>query len=204
MTLPFPRRVIPLAALLATGSLALAACSSPTEDPAAPSGQPADSAVTAAPTAAEGTGAPEQPDEAQQPSAPLPELPAVESAAEGDGTINFGANPLTEVEPVAAEPDAVSFFVDPAEGLHTDSGMVTIHWAATADGVPISADDCRGMLSITGPEGGTLTFEPDVSGCAGSTGILLRESVGALPGDYLVQVSLDRAEGEQTIHVTAA
>lgn len=200
MPLPFLRRSRPLVVLLATGSLTLAACTT-AADPAPADGEVTDTAGTATP--AQPDQAP--PEGAEQPPVALPELPELSTAGSvvpEESALDFGTNPLTEVEPVDAEPDAVSFFVDPATGVHTDSGMVTIHWAATADGVPVNAGDCRGMLSITGPEGQTLTFEPDVSGCAGSTGILLRESVGARPGDYLVQVSLDRASGEQIIHVT--
>lgn len=207
MTFPRLRQVIPVAALLATGSLFLASCSTTEEDPApASSTAPASETVpaTTAGTAVAAEAEAEGPSVPVLSVAPSADLPAVSPAEEGDGSIDFGANPLTGAEAVDADADAISFQVEPAERLNTDSGMVTIHWAATAGGSPIVADDCVGMLSITGPEGETLTFEPGIEGCSGSTGILLRESVGAIPGDYQVQVSLDKASGEQSISVAAA
>ncbi|MGP6174719.1 hypothetical protein [Corynebacterium sp. A21] len=188
MTFTHPSRAILRAGALALSSLLLVSCSSALEAPA-----PAESA-SATESVIPGEDLPSLPE--------TPELPEV-LPGEGDGSVDHGLNPLAEGERVEAEPDAISFQVEPAAGLTVNSGMVTVHWAATAGGVPIAADDCEGMLTIMMPDGGILTFEPEITGCNGSTGILLSENLGTPPGDYVVSVMLSQASGEQTISVAA-
>ena len=57
------------------------------------------------------------------------------------------------------------------------------------------------MLSVTTPTGQLLTFKPEFTGCIGTETIQVDAQTGAIAGDYVVQVTLDDVEAEQTVTV---
>lgn len=134
----------------------------------------------------------------------LPELPDIQTDEAGAESVDLGANPFAEAKQVEAAVDGVAFEVSPAEPVSlTSGGMVTVHWAGTSGGTPVAGDACQGMVTVTTPMDELITFKSDVTGCSGSEGIWISESVGATAGDYTVTVILDGSEASQTVTVTA-
>lgn len=188
------RRVFATAGVL-VAALALSACGgeqSPPADPAAPD----DAVDTAVPGATE-LDLPEIPTPAEA------DLPAPVIDADGNESVDLGANPFDDAAEVDAAVAEIIFEADPAEPLDlATGGMVTVYWAGASGGAPVAGDDCSGILTITTPADELLSFNPEVTGCSGTEGIWLSGTVGATAGDYTVTVVLDGVEGSHTVTVT--
>lgn len=141
--------------------------------------------------------------ELPEPATPTEDTPATDAETEGTPTATPAeGNPFVDAEQVDAPVDGIAFEVVPSEPVSLEEGgTVEIHWAGTAGGTPVSGDSCQGMLSVTTPTGQLLTFKPEFTGCIGTETIQVDAQTGAIAGDYVVQVTLDDVEAEQTVTV---
>lgn len=96
--------------------------------------------------------------------------------------VHVSVQPIDEIA-VQATPTAV------APG--TGPGSVTFTWHGLLDGVPVSHDECVGMVSLTSPDGRLIFLDPSLDSCHGETELPIDAAPGTIPGEHRLSVILN-------------